>query len=109
MEWDRADELVFLSKSLGTAVAASYAGDHGLRARHVYYTPVAETFPFMEKASGIAFHGTGDPWVETEVVRQGCRGEDGPLAYHGGCESFSRDRRCEGGLEEHAEIMEKNV
>ena len=79
IEWDRADELVFLSKSIGTAVAASYAGDHGLKARHVDYTPVAETFAFMEKGSGIAFHGTCDPWVDTEVVQRGCREKMIPL------------------------------
>ena len=78
-EWGMADELVFLSKSIGTAVAASYARDHGLKARHVYYTPVAGTFAFIEKGSGIAFHGTYDPWVETKVVQRGCREKMIPL------------------------------
>lgn len=55
MEWDRADELVFLSKSLGTAVAASYARDHGLSVRHVYYTPVAGTFHLWRKHPGLPF------------------------------------------------------
>ena len=79
-DWDEAEELVFLSKSIGTAIAASYAADHGLEVRHVYYTPVAETFHFVRKASGIAFHGTSDPWVETDVVRQGCEEKMIPLS-----------------------------
>lgn len=61
------DSVVFLSKSIGTALAASYAGDHALPAQHVYYTPVAASFPFIEAAitpgdalDQIAFHGTAD-------------------------------------------------
>lgn len=106
-EWDRADELVFLSKSLGTAVAASYARDHGLRVRHVYYTPVAGTFHFMEKASGIAFHGTGDPWVETEVVRQGCREKMVPLYITEGANHSLETGDVMTDLQNMRSIMEK--
>lgn len=46
----RYDSVVFISKSIGTALAASYAGDHALPARQIYYTPVAASFPFIETA-----------------------------------------------------------
>ena len=82
MDFDRYDRVVFLSKSVGTAVAASYAHDHHIQAEHVYYTPVKASFQFMkifEEQKGIVFHGTKDPWVETSDVVKGCRERNLPL------------------------------
>ncbi len=71
VEWDKYEEILFLSKSIGTAVAAEAANRLGIRTRNVYYTPVAETFRFPVQ-EGIAFHGTADDWVETQVLRDAC-------------------------------------
>ena len=74
------DDLIFFSKSIGTAVGASYADDHHLdrKVRHVLYTPVTETFDFL-KGSGIAFHGTKDPWAENDAILNACRRSKIPL------------------------------
>lgn len=63
------DDLIFFSKSVGTAIGASYADDHGLdgRVRHILYTPLAETYPLL-RGRGIAFHGTADPWAANEPL-----------------------------------------
>ena len=82
VDYDRYDRIVFISKSVGTAVAASYAHDHHIQAEHVYYTPVKASFQFMktyEEQKGIVFHGTADPWVETADVVKGCRERNLPL------------------------------
>ncbi|MCC6094662.1 MAG: alpha/beta hydrolase [Eubacterium sp.] len=79
IRWKQVEDILFLSKSVGTAVAASYAADHDLQVRHIYYTPVEETFRFMQEGSGIVFHGTADPWVETRIVQNGCREKMVPL------------------------------
>ena len=73
MHLEAYDDLIFFSKSIGTAIGGSYADDHGLdnRVRHILYTPVAETFSFL-KGRGIAFHGTADPWAENESIIQEC-------------------------------------
>jgi phosphoglycolate phosphatase len=85
-ELEKADEVLFLSKSVGTAVAAAFAQQYsrefeesGTKVRHVYYTPVAGTFIFMQPESGIAFHGTADPWVDDETVIRGCKNKKVPL------------------------------
>lgn len=82
----QADEVLFISKSVGTAVAAAYQTEHAgdfdasdTEVRHIYFTPVAETFIFMKPESGIAFHGTADPWVADDVVVDGCRDKKVPL------------------------------
>lgn len=72
-------ELLFISKSIGTAVAAAWQKKHGLSGRHLYYTPVEETFLFAQQESGIAFHGTADSWAETAVVKEHCHRLQIPL------------------------------
>lgn len=72
------DRLLFISKSIGTAVAAAYADRHVLKTNNIFFTPVAETFPFV-KQEGIVFHGTDDPWVETEIVVKECKNRRLPL------------------------------
>ena len=95
--WEQYEEILFISKSIGTAIAAAYANRHssdasdaklhGSRVRHILYTPLKETYlfvPGMEARSsaledgreirrsvllkGIAFIGTSDPWSNTEEV-----------------------------------------
>ena len=70
-DWNAYDPIVFVGKSIGTVVSACYAKHHGLQVRHVLLTPVEETFAYTE-GQAIAFHGTADPWVETELVRHRC-------------------------------------
>ncbi len=80
--WERYGRILFVSKSVGTAVALSYACDHGIRAKHVLYTPVEGTFRFPlgeGDADAIAFHGTADPWVETDVLERICEEKKIPL------------------------------
>lgn len=76
-------EVLFISKSIGTAVAAAYEKRHGLKARNVYYTPLAGTFRFIEKggsgSDGIVFHGTADPWASDEEVIRPCEELQLPL------------------------------
>ncbi len=65
------DTVLFLSKSIGTAVAASYAAEHDLVTRNVFFTPVEESFSVM-KDDGIIFHGTADPWIDNETFLTEC-------------------------------------
>lgn len=78
LDFSKYDEILFISKSVGTAVASAYANEHDLKTRNVYYTPVAKSFDFM-KQPGIVFHGTSDPWVESETVVNGCKKLGFPL------------------------------
>lgn len=85
IDWDRYEEILFVSKSVGTVVAAAYAKRHGIRCRNIYYTPVAQTFHF-DPQPGIVFHGTDDSWVETAVVTGKCREYGLPLYIINGVE-----------------------
>ncbi len=69
--------VLFLSKSIGTAVASAYAGNHQLTTRNVFFTPVEETFPLIRQ-DGIIFHGTRDPWLEEQIFLSECARTDCP-------------------------------
>ncbi len=72
VSWKEYDEIVFISKSIGTAVAAYFTNKYKLQAKQIYYTPLAQTF-LADPAPGIAFCGTADPWVpELDAVLCRC-------------------------------------
>lgn len=72
-------EVLFISKSIGTIVAAAYAKRHHLAVRSISFTPLAQTFLYAD-GQGIMFHGTADPWVESsQQIREECRKIGQPL------------------------------
>ena len=70
VRWDVCDDILFVGKSIGTAVAAKIASESPVkdRIRLVLYTPLEETFLFSF-GEAIAFTGTDDPWVGKEKSR----------------------------------------
>lgn len=78
VNWNQYEEILFVSKSIGTCVAAAYAERNGLAARHILYTPLKETFQLAPKTA-IAFIGTADPWSDAEEIRRLCMDSGIPL------------------------------
>lgn len=76
--WPQYDDILFVSKSIGTAVASAYAARYQIGCRHIYYTPLERTFAFAP-GEGIVFHGTQDPWVQTKIIESKCRENNLPL------------------------------
>lgn len=93
--WQDYSQIAFISKSIGTIIAARYsqkleanglaASDKSLATedsipylRNCYCTPIPETIPFMQH-NGIAFHGKADPRMNTEELIQGCKEHGIPL------------------------------
>ncbi len=70
MDWSEYDDVLLISKSIGTIIATSYAAKYGLKhARHVLYTPLAQTF-LSAPSNAIGFIGTADPWSNIdEIIR----------------------------------------
>ena len=76
---DPEDHILIFSKSIGTVVAAAWQKEMNLPARNIYFTPLADTFSFTRKASGIVFHGSHDPWAQTQQIKEGCLKYDLPF------------------------------
>ena len=78
VDWAEYEDVIFVSKSIGTVVAAAYAQRVQLPCRHILFTPVEGTFRFkIEQA--IAFHGTADPWADTGIICESCEKQSIPL------------------------------
>jgi len=82
MDFGKYDVLLFISKSIGTAVASAYAEKMHLHTHNIFYTPVEDSLNFMSDP-GIVFHGTNDPWAETEPLVEGCRKKGYPVFLTG--------------------------
>ena len=79
VDWASYDDVLFISKSVGTIVAASYMQQHKVKGRSISFTPLADTFRFAA-GDGIMFHGTADPWAEdTEAIKAACEKAGQPL------------------------------
>ena len=78
MDFSSFDRVLCLSKSIGTAVAASYDAQFQIGAGHVYYTPVESSLSAIGR-EGIVFHGTGDDWAKTDVIKAECERRGLPL------------------------------
>lgn len=78
VDWSEYGDILFIGKSVGTVVCAAYAVRHGLRCRQILFTPVEATFQFAGRKA-IVFHGTADPWADTQAIRESCRRLSLPL------------------------------
>jgi len=72
IDWSLYDSILFISKSVGTVAACAYSARHRIPCRHVLFTPVEAAFSFRIK-DAIVFHGTADPWADSDMVRTACR------------------------------------
>jgi phosphoglycolate phosphatase len=68
IKFDEYSDVVFIGKSIGTALAAHFDRALGVGARHIVFTPVPQTFEMLKKDAGIVFHGLADPWCKTEIA-----------------------------------------
>ena len=71
IQWNTYSSILFISKSIGTALSSYYAKEHQLDVSSILFTPVPQTFDFISSNS-IVFHGTSDPWMKSEIVYDQC-------------------------------------
>ena len=64
---------------------ARYAFVHDLDVRHILFTPLEQTFEYPLNNS-IAFSGTADLWVDTEMIPKLCEESDIPLTVIDGAD-----------------------
>lgn len=104
--FEQADEVLIISKSLGTVVAGAWQKQSKISARNIVLTPVEATFQFMDAESGIVFHGTSDAWVKTEIVEAECKEMRLPLYRIEGADHSLEVGNVEKDLQSMCRIME---
>jgi len=75
IDFENYDEVLFIGKSVGTAVACALAGEKSLKVRSVLFTPVVQTFRNIPGET-IVFHGTSDHWAASETIKKLCEEND---------------------------------
>lgn len=109
MVWSDYDDVLFVSKSIGTIIAASYAKKYELgRARHILYTPLAQTFLFAPDHA-IAFIGTADPWSDTEEIVRLSEKNHIPITVYEGCNHSLECADTLKNIENLKDIMQRTV
>lgn len=68
------DDIVFVSKSLGTVVAGWVEEKLCIKARHIYLTPIKETLPYIQHEKNIiaVIAGTKDKFLDADTLRKHC-------------------------------------
>ena len=79
IDFSEYEDIMFVSKSIGTVAASVFAAREHVPARQVYFTPLEQTFSLIEEGNGLVFFGTDDPFIDTARIEELCR--DKKLAY----------------------------
>ena len=106
-DMDSYDNILFISKSIGTAVAAGYARKHDLNVRHLFFTPLEGSFKVLpDNSPCIVFHGDKDPWAADWAIHHLCWEKNCPeYLYQGGNHSIETGD-AETDLKNLTEIMQ---
>ena len=62
------EDIVMISKSIGTLIAVKAADRLRIQARHFMITPIPDTIPWIRKTDCVFLSGTGDPYIPKETV-----------------------------------------
>ena len=79
LDFSSYDRIIFIGKSIGTAIAARYDITHGISGEHIVFTPVPATFEYLTSYQGLVFHGNMDPLCDTDLCIENC--EEMSLTY----------------------------
>ncbi|MDE7254205.1 MAG: alpha/beta hydrolase [Acetatifactor sp.] len=83
--WSEYDDVLFISKSIGTIIATSYVKKYRLNGvKHILYTPLAQTFLFAP-SNAIGFIGTADPWSNIDEITRLSAENHVPLTTYDDC------------------------
>ncbi len=79
IDFSKYEDVVFISKSMGTALAGYFETYYNIRVRHIYLTPVAEALKFMKRGKCIVIAGKEDKVLEPHKLKIYCVEQDIPL------------------------------
>lgn len=101
-------DIIFLSKSIGTALAGWAAAELPFPVRHIYLTPLEETLPYIDGEKDITVGAGEDEYLPAERLRTFCQANNIPVTIYEGVghrlEDKNSSRRT---LEILGEIVER--
>ncbi len=109
IDWSVYHDVLFISKSIGTIIASSYAQKYGLHhARHILYTPLTQTYHFAPY-NAIGFIGTADPWSNADEIIQLSNANHIPIAVYEGCNHSLECANTLKNIENLRDIMQRTM
>lgn len=74
IDFSQYDDIVFVSKSVGTVIAGWIDENLCIKARHIYLTPIKETLPYIKNGKNIiaVVAGTKDKLLDTNILKEHC-------------------------------------
>ena len=82
------ERVIFIGKSIGTIIAAKYAGEHNIDAVQIWYTPLIDTFAYADVADRertVAFIGDKDQWSDVDRIKSIAKEKGIKLYSYPGC------------------------
>lgn len=76
IEFSKYDDIVFISKSIGTVLAGYFEMQLKIVARHIYLTPVREALKYMHRGKCIVVSGKEDKFLDSRRLRIYCVEQD---------------------------------
>lgn len=77
-------DVVFVSKSIGTVLAARCAQGLNCDVRHIYLTPLELTLPYLDRSTDVAVGAGADPFLDAGVLQAHCEAHGVPLTMYPG-------------------------
>lgn len=84
MELETCDEVVFVSKSVGTVLAGWAASQLPFPVRQIYLTPLEQTLPFIDPAKDQVVGAGDDPYLASDRLSAYCAGQGISLTMYPG-------------------------
>ncbi|MDP3304496.1 MAG: hypothetical protein Q8S15_00250 [Erysipelotrichaceae bacterium] len=77
IEFSQYDDLVFISKSIGTVIAAQIAIDLSLTVSHIFLTPIENTLQYINLNNvKLVIYGSLDRYLHSSILKAKCEKEN---------------------------------
>lgn len=78
VDYSHYDDIIFVSKSIGTVIAALIAKEIGQSVKHVFLTPLENTLQYIIHSNNIKLvvSGTLDKYLQSSILKEHCEKED---------------------------------
>ena len=87
------EDVVFVSKSIGTVLAGRCAQVLTFGVRHIYLTPLELTLPYLNRSTDVAVGAGDDPFLDAGRLRLHCEAHGVPLIMVPGVGHRLEDKR----------------
>ena len=105
-KFDQYEQILFVSKSVGTVIASAYAEKYQVRCRHILYTPLKQTYAFRHE-NALAFIGSSDPWSKVKEVVGLSEQQNVPIQIYEGADHSLEKESVRDNLEILKDVMKK--